>query len=550
MAKSKTKKDSTLPLVISLVFFVLATIVFGVMWYTTQEDIAKEKEAAKKAQDSATADKARASEQEMIARAYRAYIGVASPEDVDNLGKNIKEGDAVSGKVVDAIKKLDKSVEEKEATLTAPAGDKKGPEKKEGEEAAATPAGKSRLAHWKPAFDPTSKGLRLPEDQGGLVAKAVTLAAERDTATAAEKGTRDTYVPLQATAKDRAAAFEKSRGNYDAEAGKAAGQYQGKADEIRQALDANKKKFDTSEAAGRKKERELTEEIDNLKLQIDRLKADLATARSQNQLIQEKVKEKQDTFQYDEPQGRITRRVNDDVVEIDLGWVARVRPGLTFTVLPRDFPEKGRQSRTQMVRVPDNKGGFKSVERFVPKATLEVIEVLGPNSARARIADEDVIRDKVLPGDLLYNSIWRRGQADHIALVGIFDVNGDGTDDVERVVKDLKNMGIPVDAVFDLRTQKWVGRITEQTRYVVQGAFPTNSAADPHQKAKTALLESMSKAIDDARAKGVQVSNYRDFFPRMGYRIKQDVSEDKVNQAAGKYLGGGVGEDPNPMPNP
>ena len=32
--------------------------------------------------------------------------------------------------------------------------------------------------------------------------------------------------------------------------------------------------------------------------------------------------------------------------------------------------------------------------------------------------------------------------------------------------------------------------------------------------------------------------NFRDFFPRMGYRVKLDVPEDRINQAVLRYLGG------------
>ena len=54
---------------------------------------------------------------------------------------------------------------------------------------------------------------------------------------------------------------------------------------------------------------------------------------------------------------------------------------------------------------------YKNVERFVEKATIEVIEVLGPNLSRAGSPSEfDPIRDGVAPGDLLYNSVWRKGR--------------------------------------------------------------------------------------------------------------------------------------------
>ena len=154
-------------------------------------------------------------------------------------------------------------------------------------------------------------------------------------------------------------------------------------------------------------------------------------------------------------------------MEINLGSDALVRPGLTFSVLPNDYPEKGRQSRMRVFRIPNDRGDYKSVERFVEKATIEVIEVLNTKLSRCRITSEyEPIRDAVGPGDLLYNSAWRKGTADHIALVGVFDINGDGTDDIEIVVRDLIKMGIPVDAYFELEDSREVERSDRYTNAV------------------------------------------------------------------------------------
>ena len=65
---------------------------------------------------------------------------------------------------------------------------------------------------------------------------------------------------------------------------------------------------------------------------------------------------KNDAFQFDEPQGKIRNRLAEGIVEIDIGSAASVKPGLTFTVLPSDFPEKGRQSRMRVFRIPDERG--------------------------------------------------------------------------------------------------------------------------------------------------------------------------------------------------
>ena len=114
----------------------------------------------------------------------------------------------------------------------------------------------------------------------------------------------------------------------------------------------------------------------------------------------------------------------------------------------------------------------------------------------------------------------RKGVADHVALIGIFDINGDGTDDIESVVKDLNKIGIPVDAYFDMKKRQWVGQVTERTRYIVEGYLPINSLSDPNREEKTKLLEAVARAISEGKQKGVNRINFRDFFSRMGYKFR------------------------------
>ena len=176
---------------------------------------------------------------------------------------------------------------------------------------------------------------------------------------------------------------------------------------------------------------------------------------------------------------------------------------------------------------------------------------MSTNLSLARIqpgTELDPIRDGVSVGDLIYNSVWRKGVADHIALIGIFDINGDGSDDIESVVKDLVKMGIPVDAYYDMKKRAWVGQITERTRYLVEGYMPINSALDPNREEKTKLLGAIGAAITEGKQKGVESVNFRDFFARMGYKYRLDVSDEVINKATAPYLSNvGVGG-PIPMP--
>ncbi|MFO0823157.1 MAG: hypothetical protein U0792_08555 [Gemmataceae bacterium] len=303
-------------------------------------------------------------------------------------------------------------------------------------------------------------------------------------------------------------------------------------------FEQRKQKFTQAEAASRADIEAISDERGRLERETKRQK-DLIQSQLEhiNLLIKEQAKNQVNQFAFEEPQGKILRRPEPGIVEINLGRNDLVRPGLTFTVLPNDYQEKGRQSRIRTMRIPDERGQYKNVERFVEKATIEVIEVVGPSLSRCRITQEfDPIRDGAAPGDLLYNSVWRKGTADRIALVGIFDVNGDGSDDIEFVIRDLNRMGIPVDAYFDLRQRKWIGQLTEQTRYLVEGWYPANSANDPNRDDKTKLIAAMTDAVKLGREKGVAIVKFQDFFPRMGYRVKLDLSVDRLNQATAPYL--------------
>jgi hypothetical protein len=508
---AKKSQETSLPLLISTVAFALLTIGLGVFCYTLYSDQEAKDKAVADAKKEVAAARATARDQELTARIGRIYIGVEDEEDRKVVGTEVKEGD----KAAQALKALNDTLAQKLP------GDKLPPE----------------FGFWPAEFDPSTKTLRLPAKAGGLVDAVVATEARRRAAekelAAAKKAYDDTRLAMDASKKG----YDAAQAEYKTAAAKAP-------QDFKEALEANNKQvekfqkaFEGEIAKARADEQALKDEVQQRKIELARAEAKLSGVQEDLKNLLARQQATQDVFQFDDPQGKITRRVSENMVEIDLGSSALVREGLTFTVLPMDFPERGRQSRMREIRVPDERGRYHSVQRFVPKATVEVVEVLGPNLSRARITQEaDPIRDRAMPGDLLYNSVWRKGHADRIALLGIFDVNGDGSDDIEAVVRDLVRMGVPVDAYFNLRTQKWEGRLTEQTRYLVEGAFPTSSASDPHQAAKTVLIGAMSDARKEATNKGINVVGYRDFFPRMGYRVKIDVTEDRINQAAARYL--------------
>ena len=187
--------------------------------------------------------------------------------------------------------------------------------------------------------------------------------------------------------------------------------------------------------------------------------------------------------------------------------------------------------------------------RIVPKGSIEVIEVLGPNLSQGRITEEESqVRDRVLAGDLLYNAVWRRGATEHVVLFGIFDTDGDGRDDIKSLKDELSRMGVIVDAYYDLGTMKWVGNITSQTTFAVEGHTPTVTIADGNMEGKSKIISSIADARKLVKESGIRILRPRDFFPRIGHKIRLDVPESAINQAATYYVRtlpqseGGAGE--------
>jgi hypothetical protein len=532
MAKAKSKETSV-PLIFALVFFILTTIAFGVMWYLAYSDQEKYIADAKKAKEELTKPRSEAREAELKNRVYRIWMGIPETEDLSTIEAEKGQGATVANELT----KINEAVAKK---LSVP-------------DAASLP---KEFQYWR--TDSNRKagvpGEKLDTGETPLpLLDQVARLNKLDVAYKAAEDEREAYKKQITGMQAAIAGLDTVKKKFQAEIDRLPADFKNELKKVIDGFDARTDLYKKAEAAARKKIEDLTDERDKLQTVLRKRDELIANLQADNQLLQLKTqKETRETFTYDEPQGKILRKLPEGVVELNIGSAVGVKAGLTFTVLPPDYPEKGRQSRMRMLRQPDGRGGYKSVETFVPKGSVEVYEVVGPNLSLARIqsgSELDPIRDGVTVGDLLYNSVWRKGVADHVALIGIFDINGDGADDIESVVRELTKMGIPVDAYFDLKKRQWVGQVTERTRYLVEGYMPINSATDPLRDEKTKLLGVINDAVKEAKQKGVDAINFRDFFSRMGYKFRLDVSDDRINQATAPYLSNvGVGNSPVPPP--
>lgn len=527
---AKKPKETSTPLVFALVFFILTTIAFGVMWYLAYSDQQTFIDNEAKAKKDLASFRSSARETELLARTYRLYLGgVVDPEDSTTIANESKPGDKIAAELAKLNGATAKALNVADAS--------------------ALPA---EYQFWK--VDTATNKADAPPTKG-LLSVIGDLSKKGDTAYDSAKAERDSYAKQIDNMKAAANQLAKSAKDFKDVTDKLPKKFQEDLEKVTKGFDTRTQQYKDKEKDSGEKISAITDEKDRAEGKLRKALERIETLEKDNSALQQRVTRAEggkDTFVFDEPQGKILRKLPEGVVEINIGSTAGVRPGLTFTVLPTDFPEKGRASRMRMLRVPDGRGGYKSVETFVPKGSIEVYEVVGPSLSLARIqpgTEIDPIRDGITVGDLLYNSVWRKGVADHIALIGIFDINGDGTDDIASVVRDLTKMGIPVDAYYDMKKKAWVGQVTERTRYIIEGYRPITSGNDPLLDEKTKLLGGIDKAIQDGRQKGVEPVNFRDFFSRMGYKFRLDVTDDKINQATGPYLSNvGIGGAMPPSP--
>lgn len=241
----------------------------------------------------------------------------------------------------------------------------------------------------------------------------------------------------------------------------------------------------------------------------DRFEAALASKEKELQETRQLLDSRKQV-QLDKPRGQIVKAdPNGETVYINLGSDQRLTPGTTFSVHGRG---------PGGVALPD------------PKARIEVISVLGPKVALARVkqmarpegsrpglTSSDAgfwvndpkdfwrIHNPLLPGELLYNPAWEPNREVHVALAGYFDIDGDGQDDLQAFIRLLRNHGVEVDAYLDpAEGFKQRGRLTNQTEFLIKGGVTAGKA------------EAINNIEAEAAKKGIETVSLNRFLDRMG----------------------------------
>lgn len=184
---------------------------------------------------------------------------------------------------------------------------------------------------------------------------------------------------------------------------------------------------------------------------------------------------------------------------INLGSADRVKPQLTFNIY--GLGVDGRPNPQ-------------------PKGTLEVVSVIGPHLSQTRITSEkDGRRDPITRGDVIFNASWNPTIKKHVAVAGTIDLTGDGRDSLPEFLRNLERQNIVVDAYQDLRDGSMKGQITYQTDFLILGGLPGKGGSGKAGEAEKRILEGRKHMEDDAKKYGVQVTNLLKYLEMIGYSL-------------------------------
>ncbi|SRR5579871_1993788 len=470
--RSSSQGESKQGLIITLVFFVLATLCLGVSTYYGFADQDAKDKAKKKAEDEAKIFKDERDYYKAQAMVFRGYMGLTEGMDgADTLGTLKNQLDGSLGKnskdYADVTKVL-KSLE----TTYGWSGNQ--PQK---------------------TLDGQIKNLTTQnENLSNLSARL-----DRELK-AAKKELQNREEELRVAQEDYKKKLEKNKADYTQEFEKLSDDYK-KLREAFAQLSQEREKEKTDSAT---KQEELAKSITHLQnVDIKNLK----------ELVRRREEER-DQFKTRNPEAPPNMRTDWKIVKMDdrgthpyinLGSADHVKPQLTFSIYGlgsdgRPYPQ--------------------------PKGTLEVVSVVGPHLSQARVTSvKDRNRDPIVERDVIYNASWNPNLKKHVAIAGVVDLTGDGRDSLMEFIRNLQRQNIVVDAYEDPNNGTIVGQMSYQTDYLILGPTPDPMGGGKQGEAGKRILEGRKQIQDEAKKYGVPVKNLTSYLEMIGYPLPHTVQE-------------------------
>jgi hypothetical protein len=158
-----------------------------------------------------------------------------------------------------------------------------------------------------------------------------------------------------------------------------------------------------------------------------------------------------------------------------------------------------------------------------------VVRVLGSHLALARVTSEKDTRnfkkDPIVRGDKLFNPTWDPTRKRHVAIAGVADLGGEGTDNTEDLRRLLRRQNVEVDAYIDVKSDKEPRLegpgISSTTDYLIL-ADNLESIGHPQARNNKEYMQKFQKIEKDMKAKalenGVQIISLRRYLDMIGYQ--------------------------------
>ncbi|MEX2112947.1 MAG: hypothetical protein WD845_07160 [Pirellulales bacterium] len=146
------------------------------------------------------------------------------------------------------------------------------------------------------------------------------------------------------------------------------------------------------------------------------------------------------------------------------------------------------------------------------KGKIEVTHLMGPHMAEARIVEDD-LSDPIMPGDRIFSPTWEPGRAEHFALVGLMDIDDDGSDDRQMIRNLIVANGGVIDEEIGLDGTR-TGEMSVNTKFLIHGDQPKAEQDSPQ-------LQGWSDIHGEADTLGVKQISVHAFLDYMGYEPQE-----------------------------
>jgi hypothetical protein len=227
---------------------------------------------------------------------------------------------------------------------------------------------------------------------------------------------------------------------------------------------------------------------------------------------------------------------------IDLGSAVNLPVGLTFSIHEHDANGNAspmKKAEAVVVKVLGDQLAQVRVTRMArpgserkapPRSDMTPEEETAYWNAFFTSEPRDFARSTMplYKGDFLFNVVWDPAKQTRVALVGEFDLDGDGTDDLPSLINLLRAQGAEIDLYLDkANSYKPKGKIDYNTDVVVLGDVPTITARGVKQQTAvnkaTEMLREGQEVQKEALEKGIRIVQLPKFLSELGISVPQVI---------------------------